>query len=79
MFGHPETKATGLWLKGLPPLIATDDARDVMAGLPVNERNRIHYTPPSADRWKLRSLTYPGLAAAMSDQWGALEDAEAVA
>ena len=32
---------------------------------------RIHKMPPSADRWKLRSLTYPGIAAAMADQWGA--------
>lgn len=76
MFGHPETKATGLWLKGLPPLMPTDDASDVMRSLPTRERNRIHYTPPSADRWKLRSVTYPGLAAAMAEQWGrALEAA----
>lgn len=79
MFGHPETKATGLWLKGLPPLVATDDARTIMAGLPIAERNRIHYTPPSADRWKIRSTTYAGLAAGMAEQWGDLDEAEAVA
>lgn len=77
MFGHPETKATGLWLKNLPPLVATDDVRDIMAALPTRERNRIHYTPPSADRWKIRSTTYPGLAAAMAQQWS--DTAEAVA
>jgi hypothetical protein len=73
MFGHPETKATGLWLKGLPPLMPTDDVRDIMATLPAKERARIHHLSPSADRWKIRSTTYPGIAAAMADQWGSLE------
>lgn len=71
MFGHPETKATGLWLKGLPPLMPTDDVRDIMASLPIRERARIHHLPPNADRWKLRSATYSGIAAAMAEQWGA--------
>lgn len=69
-FGHPETKGTGLWLRGLPPLVATEDARAVMATLPAKERARVHHLPPSADRWKLRSLTYQGIAQAMADQWG---------
>ena len=62
MFGHGETKATCLWLKGLPKLVPTDvvDGRDP----------RIHHMPPSPDRWKLRSTTYPGIAKAMADQWG---------
>jgi len=68
-FGHPETKATGLWLRGLPPLVPTDDARAVMAALPVAQRNRIHYASPGPDRGKLRSAAYPGIAAAMADQW----------
>jgi len=61
-FGHGETKSTCLWLKGLPPLKPTDivDGRD----------NRIHRMPPSADRGKLRSITYSGIAKAMADQWG---------
>lgn len=61
-FGHGETKATCLWLKNLPPLVPTDivEGRD----------NRIHRLPPSPDRWKLRSETYPGIAAAMAQQWG---------
>lgn len=46
-FGHGETKATCLWLKGLPPLVPTN----IVAG----RDNRIHRMPPSADRWKLRS------------------------
>lgn len=63
-FGHGETKATCLWLKNLPKLVPTNivDGRD----------NRIHRLPPSPDRWKLRSITYTGIAQAMAAQWGAL-------
>ena len=62
MFGHGETKATCLWLKNLPKLTPTNivDGRD----------DRIHKMPPSPDRWKLRSLTYQGIANAMAEQWG---------
>ena len=70
MFGHPEMKATGLWLFGLPPLRPTDDVRWLMALLPKNQQQRLHYLPPSEDRWKLRSTTFPGIANAMADQWG---------
>lgn len=62
MFGHGETKATCLWLKGLRPLVPTD----VVAG----REARIHRLPPTADRWKLRSETYAGIASAMAEQWG---------
>jgi len=62
MFGHGETKATCLWLKNLPKLTPTDI---------VNGREqRVHLMPPSADRWKQRSRTYSGIAAAMAEQWG---------
>jgi len=61
-FGHGETKATCLWLKGLPLLKPTD----VVEG----REARIHKMPPSADRWKLRSETYIGIAQAMATQWG---------
>jgi hypothetical protein len=61
-YGHGETKATCLWLKGLPLLTPTD----VVSG----REARIHKLPPSPDRWKLRSMTYPGIARAMADQWG---------
>ena len=71
--GHPETKTTGLWLRGLPPLMPTDDVREVMAGLSPKERNRIHYMSPGADRGKLRSAAYPGIAAAIADQWGQVD------
>lgn len=62
MFGHGETKATCFWLKSLDPLMPTNvvDGRE----------NRIHRMPPSPDRWKERSKTYAGIAAAMADQWG---------
>lgn len=62
MFGHGETKSTCLWLKGLPKLIPTN--------LVDGREPRVHWMPPSADRWKLRSTTYAGIGAAMADQWG---------
>ena len=68
-FGHTEQKATCLWLKGLPLLYKTNDVKDEMMKLPDNERQRLHYLPPSPDRWKLRSTTYQGLADAMAEQW----------
>ena len=61
-YGHGETKATCLWLKNLPSLTPTN----IVAG----REPRIHMMPPSKDRWKLRSLTYQGIADAMADQWG---------
>jgi hypothetical protein len=70
MFGHKETKATCLWLKGLPPLKSTHDLKAETMALPENERMRLHYLPPSADRWKERSKTYQGVADAMANQWG---------
>ena len=74
MFGHMEQKATCLWLKGLPPLAETRNVKAAMMRLPINERQRLHYLPPSPDRWKLRSKTYEGLARAMAEQWGNYRD-----
>ena len=62
-FGHGETKATCLWLKGLPLLTPTQ----IVEG----RADRIHKMPPSPNRWKLRSTTYQGIANAMAEQWGA--------
>jgi len=70
MFGHKEQKATCLWIKGLPILIETNNVKEEMLLLPANQRQRMHYLPPSPDRWKIRSTTYGGLANAMADQWG---------
>lgn len=69
MFGHPETKATCLWLKGLPKLTPTDDVKDVMDTLPANEKHRVHEMPPGPMRGMLRSKTYKGVAKAMAKQW----------
>jgi len=62
MFGHGETKATCLWLKNLPLLKPTEIVKGREA--------RIHKMPPSKERGKLRSVSYSGVAAAMSEQWG---------
>ena len=69
-FGHGETKATCLWLKGLPRLVPTD----VVAG----REAVVHRMPPGPDRWKLRSLTYQGIADAMAAQWGSSVPAQGV-
>jgi hypothetical protein len=70
MFGHAEQKATCLWLKGLPKLTPTNNVKNEMMMLPRNQRERLHFLPPSQDRWKLRSETYQGIANAMVEQWG---------
>ena len=74
MFGHMEQKTTCLWLKGLPLLQATDNVKEEMMKLPKRERERLHYLPPSPDRWKKRSKTYQGIADAMADQWGVVDN-----
>jgi len=61
-FGHGETKATCLWLKGLPKLQPTH----IVDG----RVHRVHRAPPGPDRWKERSRTLPGIANAMATQWG---------
>lgn len=70
--GHEATKTTCLWLKGLPHLQPTalvgKGARHVTkSGKSLPEWYNL---PPSADRWKIRSATFPGIAAAMANQWG---------
>lgn len=67
-FGHGETKATCLWLKGLPLLRPTNivDGREA----------RVHRMPPGPDRWKERSRTFEGIAQAMAQQWGGVVEAE---
>ena len=70
MFGHKEQKATCLWLKNLPLLKETDNVKEEMLKLTKEERQRLHYLPPSKDRWKIRSKTFEGIAKAMAEQWG---------
>lgn len=74
MFGHPETKATCLWLKGLPKLKETNNVKEFMMTLSHKERNRLHWLPPSPDRWKIRSKTFDGIAKAMAEQWSKVCD-----
>lgn len=78
-FGHDASKRTCLWLKNLPPLRATNevaprmvDGRPRWGNQTDSGQNRLG---PSEDRWKLRSVTYEGIAEAMADQWGSLGDA----
>lgn len=59
-----ERKRTCLWLRNLPPLTYTGTLDGTTA------RDSVHKASPGADRWKLRSKFFPGIAAAMADQWG---------
>lgn len=63
-FGHPETKATCLWLKNLPKLVPTN----IVEG----RTPRVHHESPGPERWKNRSRTLSGIAIAMANQWGTL-------
>ena len=65
-YGHGETKATCLWLKGLPLLTPTNvvDGREA----------RVHRMSAGPNRWRERSRTLPGIAAAMAAQWGGAMD-----
>lgn len=64
-FGHGETKATCLWLKGLPLLRPTN--------IVVGREARVHKMAPGPDRWRERSRTFAGIAEAMAEQWGNVE------
>ncbi len=73
-FGHDASKKTCLWLKGLPPLRPTSfveprivDGKPRWANQTDSGQNKL---PPSADRWRMRSKTYQGIADAMATQWG---------
>ena len=72
-YGHPEAKATCLWLKNLPLLNPTDILEKPAIGYWQNQtpsgQNKLS---PSKDRWKIRSATYKGIAEAMAQQWGTL-------
>lgn len=78
-FGHDASKATCLWLKGLPLLRPTGhveprivNGRKRWGNQTDSGQNRL---APSADRWKIRSATFSGIANAMADQWGSLAPA----
>jgi hypothetical protein len=67
-FGHDASKATCLWLKNLPKLVPTEIIKkERYANQTPSGQNKLG---PSADRWKIRSITYQGIADAMAEQWG---------
>lgn len=77
-FGDDASKATGLWLDRLPPLVPTKHIPPRVITYRGREQKRwanqspcgAPKAPPSPDRWMTRSDTYPGIAAAMGAQWG---------
>ena len=69
-FGDWESKRTAFWTKNLPPLLPT-----IMRGEAIIAQS-VFNAPPSADRWQLRSKTFPGMAAAMALQWGGLDTSD---
>lgn len=64
-FGHGETKRTCFWLRNLPPLQPTN----IVEG----REQRVFRMPPGENRWRERSRFFPGIAAAMAEQWGDLD------
>lgn len=82
-FGHDASKATCLWLKGLAPLLPTERVPGRVVGEDKRGMTIMRWgnqtdsgqnkLPPTADRWKLRSTTYAGIAEAMALQWGGHE------
>lgn len=76
-YGHDASKTTCLWLKNLPPLRPTGFVEPRIVNGKRRWANQCDNggqdkLPPSTDRWKIRSLTYQGIADAMADQWGNL-------
>lgn len=70
-FGDEAFKGTCLWLKNLPPLVATNKLVPPKPGTDEHKRwSAIHRAPPGPDRWKVRSQTFQGIADAMAEQWG---------
>lgn len=73
MFGHGETKATCLWLRGLPPLAWSDESNLFQTKTTVSGRaQNVFRLSPSEDRAMLRSKTYPGVARAIATQWSVI-------
>lgn len=78
MFGHPYTKKTRLWLRGLPNLEATNMVEPVGPYCPAGTGRKDRSKYGSAKRGedaKNRSKTFPGIAKAMAEQWGGVADA----
>lgn len=69
-FGHPEQKDTWLWLHGLPRLAGTNNVYQKMMSLPRRDRERTFFMSPGKNRGQERARAFPGIAAAMAQQWG---------
>ncbi len=70
-FGEPAFKGTGLYLRNLPPLVATNRLTPPKPGTPEHKSwSAIHRAPPGPSRWSFRSKTFQGIADAMAAQWG---------
>ncbi|TWD54528.1 hypothetical protein FB480_103440 [Agrobacterium vitis] len=70
-FGDEAFKATSFYLRGLEPLQATHRLSPPKSGTAEHKRwSAVHRAPPGADRWRIRSKTFPGIAAAAAAQWG---------
>lgn len=73
-FGHPESKATCLWLRGLDPLQPTNILQVPESGHWENQTaSGQNNLPPSENRWKIRAKTYQGIAEAMVSQWASVQ------
>lgn len=77
-FGHPYSKRTCLWLKGLPPLVPTKVIEEhtpyVNGGCKDSHGNYRRFQGRNERDPKTRSKTFPGIAKAMAEQWGYLTD-----
>ncbi len=76
-YGHPESKKTCLWLKNLPLLKPTNRLPDRKRWDNQTESGQ-NKLPPSADRAKIRSMTYTGIANAMAAQWSGDDDDDTI-
>ena len=70
-FGDPAFKATGLYIRGVKPLVATDRLEPPKPGTDAHKQwSAVHRATPAPDRWKIRSKTFPGIARAIASQMG---------
>lgn len=78
-FGDKAFKATGLYLRGLDPLLPNEKLTPPQPGTAEHKAwSTIHRASPGPDRARLRSRTFPGIARAMALQWGGDVDANAL-
>lgn len=70
-FGEKAFKGTSFYLRGLPKLVATDRLTPPKPGTEEHKRwSAVHRAPPGPERWRIRSRTFGGIAAAGAQQWG---------